>query len=78
MLALILIGAAVVLALVIVVAWLVHSVSKLKTEAAYVSELNKIIDHVNSLSHGDNRRTSGQQPGWSRRREWLPRGRLPK
>lgn len=52
MLALILLGTAVVLALVIVVAWLVHSVSKLKTEAAYVSELNKIIDHVNSLSHG--------------------------
>ena len=52
MLALILLGAAFVLALAIVVAWLVHSVSKLKTEAAYVSELNKIIDHVNSLSHG--------------------------
>lgn len=52
MLALVLLGAAVVLTLAIVVAWLVHSVSKLKTEAAYVSELNKIIDHVNSLSHG--------------------------
>lgn len=52
MLSLVMLGGALTLALLIVLAWLVYSVSLLRTDAAYISELNKVIEHVNTISHG--------------------------
>lgn len=52
MLALILLAGTLFLAVTMVLAWLVYTVATLRSEVAYISELNKVIDHVNALAHG--------------------------
>eukprot|EP00873_Tetraselmis_striata_P043851 jgi/Tetstr1/464115/TSEL_008920.t1 len=52
MLALVLLAGTLFLAVTMVLAWLVYTVATLRSEVAYISELNKVIDHVNALAHG--------------------------
>ena len=51
MLTLVLLGGTLFLAVTMVLAWLVYTVATLRSEAAYISEVNKVIDHVNALTH---------------------------
>jgi hypothetical protein len=52
MIALVLLAGVLLLAMTMVIAWLVYTVATLRSEVAYVSEINKVIDHVNALAHG--------------------------
>lgn len=52
MLALVLLAGTLFLAVTMVLAWLVYTVATLRSEVAYISEVNKVIDHVNALAHG--------------------------
>eukprot|EP00873_Tetraselmis_striata_P033790 jgi/Tetstr1/454054/TSEL_040973.t1 len=52
MLALVILAGALFLAVTMVIAWLVYTVATLRSEVAYISEVNKVIDHVNAIAHG--------------------------
>ncbi|AUF82255.1 hypothetical protein TetV_163 [Tetraselmis virus 1] len=51
MLAVVLIGGTILLLFAMILAWVTYTVAVIRKDMAYIGELNKIVDHVNTLAY---------------------------